>query len=238
MITDKRSEIVFIVTGAAGMILTLMMEILTPLDVHLQDLFYDISRKEWIVDGEAVGPRFWFYNFPKIILFAFGFLLFLRVLDFKMIGRALPFSPREALYILICLAGIPLLVGLGKNITRVHCPSELRRYGGTEEYRRVISSEEKTSNQVRPHCFPAGHASGGFALFAFYFARRRRAWFAVPMAYGWAMGMYQILKGAHFLSHTLFTMFFALFFAAVLAPLFFPRQPQTQRQESLRDSVA
>jgi membrane-associated PAP2 superfamily phosphatase len=219
-------EVASIILGAVGMFVTLMMEVYTSVDVRLQDLLYDPVKKEWLVNANAPVPRFFFYDFPKVILFGFGLLLLLRLFNVPPLVRRLPFSKREATYILVCLAGIPLLVGLGKNITRVHCPSELSRYGGTEEYRRVISSEEKSYTKVPPHCFPAGHASGGFALFAFYFLLRKWQWLLLPMAYGWTMGIYQMLKGAHFLSHTLFTLFFALFFTSLAALWFFPKPPQ------------
>ena len=65
----------------------------------------------------------------------------------------------------------------------------------------------------RGRCFPAGHASGGFALLGLIglarTTRGRWAAFAVAMAAGWAMGVYQMAKGAHYLSHTLVTLLVA-----------------------------
>ena len=37
------------------------------------------------------------------------------------------------------------------------------------------------------------------------------------MTAGWVMGIYQMLKGAHFLSHTIVTMLIALIIVQVLA---------------------
>jgi membrane-associated PAP2 superfamily phosphatase len=209
-----------------GMVMTLLMEVFTSADMKLQDFFFDFSKMGWWIDPTAKLPRFLFYTFPKILLIAFGVLLLLRLAGLPLISNVFPFSKKETAYILICLACIPLLVGTGKNLTRVHCPSELVRYGGTEEYHRIVSEEPKTFNKVPPHCFPAGHASGGFSLFAFYFVRRKRLWLLLPLGVGGIMGLYQMLKGAHFLSHTLFTLFLSLFFSALLALFFFPRQQQ------------
>ena len=62
-------------------------------------------------------------------------------------------------------------------------------------------------------CFPAGHASGGFALLGLVAARGTRRWrngiLALGLGLGWWMGGYQMLKGAHYLSHTLTTMIVA-----------------------------
>lgn len=61
------------------------------------------------------------------------------------------------------------------------------------------------------HCFPGGHASTGFALFAGYFAYRlthqKLAYFYLIAALilGFAMGFAQMMRGAHFFSHHLWT---------------------------------
>ena len=56
-------------------------------------------------------------------------------------------------------------------------------------------------------CFPAGHAAGGYCLFALYFFARQ---YRLPMPSAWllpglvvsvAYGLAQELRGAHFLSH-------------------------------------
>ncbi len=61
------------------------------------------------------------------------------------------------------------------------------------------------------HCFPGGHASSGFALLVGYFiyrtTRPKRAYFFILAALilGFTMGWGQMMRGAHFLSHTLWT---------------------------------
>ncbi|KXO85915.1 hypothetical protein AYK86_02485 [Acinetobacter venetianus] len=61
------------------------------------------------------------------------------------------------------------------------------------------------------HCFPGGHASTGFALITGYFVYRLdqkgRAWFYLfaSVILGFAMGWAQMMRGAHFLSHNLWT---------------------------------
>ena len=61
------------------------------------------------------------------------------------------------------------------------------------------------------HCFPGGHASSGFALMVGYFIYQRsnpkRAYFFLIAALilGFSMGWAQMMRGAHFLSHNLWT---------------------------------
>lgn len=61
------------------------------------------------------------------------------------------------------------------------------------------------------HCFPSGHAVAAFAFFGVYFFWRARrpalarlalaGVFALGIAFGWA----QWVRGAHFVSHTLWS---------------------------------
>ena len=61
------------------------------------------------------------------------------------------------------------------------------------------------------HCFPGGHASAGFILMTGYFVYRleqpKRAYFYLfsGILLGFMMGWAQMMRGAHFLSHNLWT---------------------------------
>ena len=61
------------------------------------------------------------------------------------------------------------------------------------------------------HCFPGGHASTGFAFVTGYFAyrlnepQRARFYLYAGLILGFAMGWAQMMRGAHFLSHNLWT---------------------------------
>ncbi len=63
-------------------------------------------------------------------------------------------------------------------------------------------------------CFPGGHSAAGFSLIALFFAylgeKGRRAYFylAAGIILGFGMGWTQMMRGAHFLSHNLWTLWF------------------------------
>src|SRR3569833_1864889 len=63
-------------------------------------------------------------------------------------------------------------------------------------------------------CWPGGHASGGFAIIAGYFAlhTQQPRWahhiLVLSLALGAIMGDVQMVRGAHFLSHNLWTLWF------------------------------
>jgi membrane-associated PAP2 superfamily phosphatase len=207
-----------LLVGISGIIVTLALEVFTDLDIQLQDHFFNFQTGEWLVNSRAPLPRFVFYSLPKLVLYPAGALMLLAVFQAR-VRSLLQLSRRQSLYLFCCIAGVPLVAGIGKNVTHVHCPSELRRYGGPEEYARVIASERTSYAKYAPHCFPAGHASGGFALLGLYFLRRKPIWLLPGLIAGWIMGLYQMFKGAHFLSHTLTTMFLALALSAALSAI-------------------
>lgn len=184
------------------------------IDLPLQDRWFDFHTRRWLVDASAPLPRLLFYTGPKaaILLLGLGAAgLALGPARWREHLR-IPAGGRRDLWVVVAtLATVPALAGLGKSVTNVHCPSEIRRYGGDVPYVNLWSPYPSDDRPLRRgRCFPAGHASGGFALLSLAgLARTRRGWTAgilIGLASGWTMGLYQMLKGVHYLSHTVFTM--------------------------------
>jgi membrane-associated PAP2 superfamily phosphatase len=108
---------------------------------------------------------------------------------------------------------VPLAVSLLKRISTSHCPWDLQRYGGFAPYVRLL---EWMPAGVNPgHCMPGGHASSAMwlvAVAAFWWPHDRRKAVAVALlmlAFGISVGWMQQLRGAHFLTHTLWTAWIA-----------------------------
>lgn len=185
----------------------------TGLDLWVQDHCYDFARGAWLVDGRAPGPRLWFYTGPKVLIILLGLGILVQALLPAARRARLPFGAinRRHLWIAFLTIGtVPFVIGQLKMATNIFCPSEIRRYGGDVPYVRVVESYPPDDTPTRRgDCFPAGHASGGFALLALMgLARTRRGQqiaLGIAMAAGWSMGIYQMLKGSHYLSHTVFT---------------------------------
>lgn len=185
----------------------------TSIDLWVQDWFYDFSAKAWLVDDKAPLPRFFFYTGPKVLIIALAVAIIVLAAG-PALWRARwspPGARRVDLWIVIAtLASAPGLIALSKATTNVFCPREIQRYGGSVPYIRVMeicSPAERPARRGR--CFPAGHASGGFALFALAgLARTRRGQLigaSIGLVVGGGMGAYQMVKGAHYLSHTVVT---------------------------------
>ena len=117
---------------------------------------------------------------------------------------------RLLLFLTLALTLAPLAVTLLKASSMRHCPWNLQEFGGFAPH---LSLFEAVPPGLPPgHCFPSGHASAGFALFAFYFAglylgrwRLMHAGLWGSIAAGMAFGMVRVAQGAHFLSHDLWS---------------------------------
>ena len=101
------------------------------------------------------------------------------------------------------------VVSLLKGWSATSCPWELAEFGGVAHY--VSHWTLGSLDGGGGRCFPAGHASAGFAFLGGYLALRRdhpraaRWWLAGSLAAGLVLGGAQQLRGAHFMSHTLWT---------------------------------
>jgi membrane-associated PAP2 superfamily phosphatase len=108
---------------------------------------------------------------------------------------------------------VPLIISVLKRQSVLHCPWDEQRYGGTAPYLKLLDAVP--SSMQAGHCFPAGHASTGLWLAAFcvfWLPHRPRVAIGVFFAglgVGFVLGWVQQMRGAHFLSHTLWSMWIA-----------------------------
>lgn len=97
------------------------------------------------------------------------------------------------------------VVGLLKIWTNVDCPWDLQEFGGSFPYIELFAHRPTALRHAQ--CFPAAHASSGYGLMAVYFVfrERRSEWARVGliagMFAGLLFGIAQQSRGAHFLSH-------------------------------------
>jgi len=111
------------------------------------------------------------------------------------------------------LALTTLLALLAISSIKLHshtsCPWDLQQFGGVASH--VSHWAWGVSDGGGGGCFPAGHASAGFAFLGGFFAFRHvlpataRRWLAGAMLAGFTLGLAQQVRGAHYMSHTLWT---------------------------------
>lgn len=116
-----------------------------------------------------------------------------------------------------------LVVALGKKFSHVDCPWSLSMFGGSVDYIAIFSI--RPEGMPKAQCFPAGHASAGYGWLGIYFLlyhyapRWRWAGFCTAIMLGLLLGIVQQFRGAHFLSHDIWTFGICWVVAALLYPI-------------------
>ncbi len=195
---------------------------LTSADQHFQDLFYNFDSKHWVIPPTLQPYKFIFYDGIKKLLIIIS-ILFLFSLAFFKISKTVDSYKRGILVIVLSAIFVPSIVGLIKANTNMPCPRDVIEYGGVYPETKVweFYPQEVLDRGQQLKCWPAGHASGGFALMSFFFLfkRKRNQYIALGTALviGWAMGTYKMIIGDHFLSHTVITMLLAWLIILIIA---------------------
>jgi membrane-associated PAP2 superfamily phosphatase len=198
---------------------------MTNADLAISEHLYIPAEKMWILKDPTLLYRKIFYTGIKVPIYIIGVSsLIASIISWK---KNIWHEHRKGLLIVtLTLIILPLGIAVvGKNITNVQCPVDLNKFGGTVPY--VKHFEPYPSNPNSPDhqwpkgkCWPAGHASGGFALLSLYCLFRKKkhqiSALVFAMGTGWIMGVYQVLRGAHFPSHHIITMFLALILVSIL----------------------
>lgn len=214
------------------------------LDVTISKLFY--GHNQWLIAKDAQPFRFIFYDAPKTVLILMAVYLVLNLLIISVTkpplgisqsaiaapsryGRwVLPLSKHELGYLIIAVLMVPATIGSLKALTHVSCPSHLLLFDGDLPY---LTIWQDMLAKTPAKCFPAAHASAGFALYAFaylprYYRLKMRMLIMVTLL-GWIMGLYKMMIGDHFFSHTLVSMWLSWGICYGIAMLFF----HTQRRQ-------
>jgi membrane-associated PAP2 superfamily phosphatase len=180
-------------------------------DLRLADAVFDAHlhafpwRHRWLT--ETLGHRI-----IRSVLVVLGIMLILvSAWDAVAAGRTY-FRLRLRL-LALCALLIPSAVAALKRASAAHCPWDLMQYGGGQPYHGLF--EHVPAWVESGHCLPSGHASAGLwlmGLAVFWLPHRPRRALAVALAmlaFGAMLGWLQQLRGAHFLSHTLWSMWIA-----------------------------
>ncbi|EGI77696.1 phosphatase PAP2 family protein [Hylemonella gracilis] len=165
-------------------------------------------------------------------LAALGVLALLLAI-WRPFGVLKEISRRERVWLLITSVTAMLLVSTLKTFSASSCPWDMHSFGGPAHY--ISHWAWGLSDGGPGHCFPAGHASAGFAWIAGYFVLRPHAplvakrWLWAALAAGFILGFVQQLRGAHYLSHTLWSAWLCWTWAWLCSLLLpWPRQTETE----------
>lgn len=194
---------------------------LSPADIWVQKHFYNLATHQWILDTNNTVLKFVFYDGIKRLLIVIAVLfLFVLILGWKK--QWMRAYRRGLIIVVLSSIAVPLVVGSLKAVSNMPCPKSLDIFNGTYPHTCVWEKyATKDCHLEKQKCWPAGHASGGFALlsliFLFHSQKNKIIAGSIAMGIGWSMGSYKMLIGDHFLSHTTITMILAWLLILLIA---------------------
>ncbi len=189
----------------------LLLEYFTDWDTDLQEYFFDRPHNRWLIYPELHKKlSVFFYKGIKTLL-AVTALCCLARLALSIRQKQLRPDNKPYWIMLLSIIFVPALIAGAKYVTNVYCPYQLNIYNGLYPFVSILESYPADFIQPKPgRCFPAGHATAGFAFMALFFCFdtpwKRWLGLAVGLAVGWTAALYQMYRGQHFLSHSVFSM--------------------------------
>lgn len=205
-------------------------------DIMVQNYFYNFETKSWLIDKDEPILKFFLYDGLKQGLIIFGVFILILLIFFRKKEFVKEYK-KGLIILLLSSIFVPTIVGSLKAITNTPCPCNIEHFGGEYPDIKVLDKyPEDFIQKSKAKCWPAGHASGGFALMAlfFFFKNPRNQFFGLigAITLGWSMGTYKMLLGDHFLSHTIITMILAWIIILTIVKL-----TQLKEKEKLEKST-
>ncbi len=199
-----------IIVTSLILLVTIVLFGRSDIDIYIQNMFYDYSNHSWILNRDAQPYKILFYSGIKKLLISVAVLILLSLLFFRK-NETIKRYKKGLLIVLLSAIFVPASIGALKSITNMPCPKDEITYGGKMPRSAVWQRyKEPYRSMKKIKCWPAGHASGGFALMSLFFLFRRKRNRVLGLLFGvtvgWIMGLYKMAIGDHFLSHTIITM--------------------------------
>jgi len=117
---------------------------------------------------------------------------------------------RRLACVAISFIAVPATIGLLHHLSNMHCPWDIAEFGGATPYFDLLQATP--AGVPRGQCFPSAFVSSGSWMLSFawlmYPEHPRRCVYIALLAFAWAfaLGWIQQMRGAHFLSHTLWSL--------------------------------
>lgn len=197
------------------------------LDLWVAKHFYNATLHQWPYKENWLiktvlhsGGRYFVYTIAAGVL--------LCLLASLKSNSTLHHYRRHLVFLLVASISGPIIIALLKSHTHIYCPWHLTLFGGDKPYVRLF--DYATSSLPIGHCFPAAHAGAGFTFISLYFfffmVKQEYKWYGLyfGLVLGIVYGVAQQMRGAHFLSHDVFSLAVCWFSSLILFIVFFRKQ--------------
>lgn len=234
MLLCKRALMAIVVTLSLAALAITAIGTWTDIDVSLANALYDQATRKFPWHHRWFAERFSHEIVKTILTVAALAIIVVVVWDiWRPLLRWTPLQRLQARVLAVSAIAVPVVISTLKQRSASHCPWDLSMYGGAEPYVRLLDALPAGVNAG--HCLPAGHASSALWLVAigvFWLPSRPRMALLMSSAglsLGAALGWIQQMRGAHFLTHTLWSIWIACGVVLVVAVLLprLRRRPNT-----------
>lgn len=144
-----------------------------------------------------------------------------------VLGIVWPWGPlramnrAERIWLVLTMLACSLTISGIKQFSQTSCPWDLSLFGGVAQY--VSHWQWGLADGGSGRCFPAGHASSALAFLPLVWVMHARsqnprstAWVGASIVLaGLVLGLVQQWRGAHFMSHTLWTLWLCTLVSAL-----------------------
>ncbi len=185
-------------------------------DVYFASKLYFLQGQQWLLREHWLMEEVLHTGARKLVTFCvLGLILITLYVSFYAKSHRVLAKALFALSISVIFSLV--IVAYFKSITNVACPWSLSLFGGSEPYYHLL--EPRPSFLPYHRCFPAGHASAGYAWVALYYflaclvPKWRFLGLGFGIFFGGLLGFVQQIRGAHFLSHDITTLVLSLLIA-------------------------
>lgn len=191
----------------------------TDLDRRITYLFFDVTAQAFPLRHTWLFEDVLHHGMKVAAYLGVSGALYFCYLGWRGELEWLP--PRNAILAALGMLLIPLGVALLKQLISRHCPWDMAEFGGYAPYLHLLDTPP--ADMKAGVCFPAGHASAGFLWVVWGLALRpagrglARLALLAGVVVGGLLGAARMIQGAHFLSHTLWSLWFAWALSLALA---------------------
>jgi membrane-associated PAP2 superfamily phosphatase len=177
-------------------------------DLVVADSLYALQGNEWLFKKTFLAEKVIHIAGRNASILLWLTALAVWLTSFKVARWAVWRRPWG--YLVLAVAAGVTSVSILKAISTLDCPWSLTRYGGSRIYFGFF--DLRPDLMTGGGCFPAGHASAGYGWLALYFflvivkPEYRGHGLAFGLLAGIVFGATQQLRGAHFLSHDVWSL--------------------------------
>lgn len=232
---SSRIRSILLTALAIAALAILLLGNYTDIDMRLAAAMYDRHTHSFPWQHAWLTERFG-HVILKQVLTALALIPILMVAGDSLLRKPhlAPWWRLRLRLLAACAIAIPGITSLLKQSSSSHCPWDLQRFGGSEQYYRLLDHIPAWVEAGK--CLPGGHASSALwliGLAVFWLPGRPVKALLVACAMlllGIGLGWLQQMRGAHFLSHTLWSAWIACAILTALLSLVPSRAPMQGRR--------